>query len=244
MIAVYLTTVGIFLLPLASSQPDAQVELICPNSSFEKEIIDDYVVGHINDQRYAQLNGKVLNGPWQGRHKWTRETQGYGKKLPKGKTMNRMVYDCEFEKEAVAALNHTCSDNEPSAPAGKTGMFYSMDIDWDVPEMTSAAWAWMDQIKHFAVSDYAITDKGVKFKDLVIRQYLNLMRPEIKKIGCAEVLCKENGMNKYRAFCLTDQPPLKDNEVIYEAGNGGCDKGENCPQGTVCGAFGMCDVKP
>ncbi|RCN35181.1 hypothetical protein ANCCAN_18955 [Ancylostoma caninum] len=91
MVAVYFAAFGIFLLPLASSQPQVQGPLICPNSSFEKEIIDDYVVGHINDQRYAQLKGLVLNGPWQGRDKWTPETQGYGKKLPKAKTMNRMV---------------------------------------------------------------------------------------------------------------------------------------------------------
>ncbi|RCN33885.1 hypothetical protein ANCCAN_20283 [Ancylostoma caninum] len=232
----------IFLLPLASSQ--VQGPLICPNSSFEKEIIDDYVVGHINDQRYAQLKGLVLNGPWQGRDKWTPETQGYGKKLPKAKTMNRMVYDCALEKEAVAALDHKCTYTEPKAPAGKTGIFYSMDIDWDVPDITSAAFAWMQEIEEFAVSDYAITDKDVKFKDLAIRQYLNLMRPGIKKIGCAEALCKENGLNKYRAFCLTDQPPLKINDVIYEAGSGGCDKGETCPQGTKCGQFGMCDVQP
>ncbi|KAL6731950.1 hypothetical protein Aduo_002766 [Ancylostoma duodenale] len=244
MIAVYITAFGVSLLPLASPQPQTQVPLICPNSSFAKETIDDYVVGHINDRRYALLHGLVLNGPWQGRDKWTPETQGYGKKLPKVKTMNRMVYDCGLEKEAVAALNHTCSFTEPNAPPGKTGIFYSMDIDWDVPEITSAAWAWMDDIKEFAVSDYAITDKNVKFNDLVLRRYLNLMRPDIKKIGCAEMLCVENGLNKYRAYCLIDLPPLNINDVVYEAGRGGCENGEQCPKGTKCGSGGMCDVQP
>ncbi|EPB69044.1 hypothetical protein ANCCEY_11861 [Ancylostoma ceylanicum] len=238
------TSTEVFLLPVASSQTQAQVPMICPNSPFEKEYIDDYVVGKINDERYALLAGLTLNGPWQGRDKWTPETQGYGKKLPKGKTMNNLVYSCELEKEADAALNHTCSYNEPNAPAGKTGIFYSMDIDWDVPEMMSAAWAWMEEIEHFAVSDHAISDKAVTFHDLAIRQYLNLMRSNITKIGCAEALCKENGLNKYRAYCLIDQPPLKIGDIIYEAGSGGCDKGEHCPQGTKCGQFGMCDVQP
>ncbi|EYC12883.1 hypothetical protein Y032_0045g1139 [Ancylostoma ceylanicum] len=84
-------TFQVFLLPVTSSQTQAQVPKICPDSPFEKEIIDDYVVGHINDRRYALLHGRVLNGPWQGRDKWTPETQGYGKKLPKGKTMNNLV---------------------------------------------------------------------------------------------------------------------------------------------------------
>ncbi|EYC12878.1 hypothetical protein Y032_0045g1136 [Ancylostoma ceylanicum] len=179
----------------------------CPNSSFDAEVIETYVVGDINDERYAILRGLVINGPWQGKDKWTPETQGYGKKLPKAKTMN------------------------------------NKDIDWDVPEITSAVSEWIKEISEFAVSDIAITDKEVTFKDNALREYLNLMRPNLTKIGCAEVLCNDNGMNKYRAFCLTDKPPLKPNEVVYEAGKGGCKHGENCPQET-CDKFGMCDVKP
>ncbi|RCN24121.1 hypothetical protein ANCCAN_30189 [Ancylostoma caninum] len=64
---------------------------LCPNSTFDKDVIDELVLGHINDQRYKLLRGLQLNGPWQGKDKWTSETQGYGKKLPKGKTMNKLV---------------------------------------------------------------------------------------------------------------------------------------------------------
>ncbi|EYB82956.1 hypothetical protein Y032_0346g3142 [Ancylostoma ceylanicum] len=215
---------------------------ICPNSPFDKEIIEETVIGHFNDMRYRLLKGLQLNGPWQGKDKWTSETQGYGKKLPKGKTMNELVWSCDFEKEAKAALNPKCTNDQPKAPNGKTGLFYKMDIDWDVPEITSAAWAWMEEIEKSAVRDNAISNKAVTFKDAALRQYLNLMRPSITKIGCAEVLCKEKGVNKYRAFCLTDQAPLKDNEVVYEAGKGGCDKGETCPKGLTC-KKGLC-AKP
>ncbi|EYC12949.1 hypothetical protein Y032_0045g1175 [Ancylostoma ceylanicum] len=64
---------------------------VCPNSSFEQEYIDDYIVGKINDERYGLLAGLTLNGPWQGKDKWTPETQGYGKKLPKGRRMYQLV---------------------------------------------------------------------------------------------------------------------------------------------------------
>ncbi|RCN38983.1 hypothetical protein ANCCAN_15076 [Ancylostoma caninum] len=97
----------------------------------------------------------------------------------------------------------------------------------------------MEQIEKFAVSDDAISDKQVTFKDHDLREYLNLMKPSTKRIGCAEVLCKENGVNKYRAFCITDREPLKDNDMVYKAGKGGCDKGENCPNGFTC-EIGMC----
>ncbi|RCN33884.1 hypothetical protein ANCCAN_20282 [Ancylostoma caninum] len=193
---------GVFLAASASAQsPD----LICGNSSFDKETIEEYVIAEINSKRYEILKGLQPNGPWQGRDKWNEETQGYGKKLPKAKTMNKLEYDCGLEKEAKAALDPTCTADIPKAPAGKTGIFYIKDIDWDEPEITSAVSEWMEEINEFAVSDSAISDKEVTFKDNALREYLSLMRPSITKIGCAEVLCKENGMNKYRAFCLTDQ---------------------------------------
>ncbi|KAL6732265.1 hypothetical protein Aduo_003042 [Ancylostoma duodenale] len=221
------------LLALASSQE------LCPDSKFDKEIIDGLVVGHINDLRYRLLSGLQLNGPWQGRDHWTQETQGYGKKLPLGKTMNKLEWNCNLEKKAKAALDPKCTDVEPIAPKGKTGLFYKMDIDWGEPELTSAAWAWMEQIEKFTVSDNAISNKQVIFKDHNLREYLNLMRPSITKIGCAEALCVENGVNKYRAFCLTDKEPLKDNDVVYKAGKGGCDKGQKCPNGYTC-ERGLC----
>ncbi|EYC12974.1 hypothetical protein Y032_0045g1193 [Ancylostoma ceylanicum] len=75
----------VFLLPLASPQN------VCPNSTFDKEYIDDYVVGKINDERYGLLAGLTINGPWQGRDNWDPEKQGYGKKLPKGRRMYQLV---------------------------------------------------------------------------------------------------------------------------------------------------------
>ncbi|EYC12960.1 hypothetical protein Y032_0045g1183 [Ancylostoma ceylanicum] len=65
---------------------------VCPNSSFDQDMIDEYVVGHLNDKRYRLLAGLQLNGPWQGKDQWTSDTQAYGKKLPKGKSMNKLTF--------------------------------------------------------------------------------------------------------------------------------------------------------
>ncbi|RCN29174.1 hypothetical protein ANCCAN_25070 [Ancylostoma caninum] len=106
------------LLPLASSQG------LCPGSPFDEETIKESVVGHINDHRYKLLKGLQPNGPWQDRDKWTSETQGYGKKLPMAKTMNEVEWNCNLEKKAKALLDPQCTDDEPKAPKGKTGLFY------------------------------------------------------------------------------------------------------------------------
>ncbi|RCN39004.1 hypothetical protein ANCCAN_15097, partial [Ancylostoma caninum] len=97
---------------------------ICSKSTFDKDIIEENVLGHINDQRYRLLRGLQQNGPWQGRDKWTNKTQGYGKALPKGKTMNELKWSCDLEKEAKTALNPKCTSDQPKAPSGKTGLFY------------------------------------------------------------------------------------------------------------------------
>ncbi|EYC12964.1 hypothetical protein Y032_0045g1187 [Ancylostoma ceylanicum] len=117
----------------------------------------------------------------------------------------QLVWDCDLEKKAKAALGPTCRDDEPKAPKGKTGLFCSINITDIEPELTSAVWVWTEQIDKFTVSDDAISDKKVVYKNHDLREYLNLMRHSITKIGCAEVLCPGKDLNKYRAFCLTDK---------------------------------------
>ncbi|EYC12966.1 hypothetical protein Y032_0045g1187 [Ancylostoma ceylanicum] len=145
--------------------------------------------------------------------------------------MRFSVWDCDLEKKAKAALGPTCRDDEPKAPKGKTGLFCSINITDIEPELTSAVWVWTEQIDKFTVSDDAISDKKVVYKNHDLREYLNvsylpmpliltsfirinykdssglfqLMRHSITKIGCAEVLCPGKDLNKYRAFCLTDK---------------------------------------
>lgn len=54
---------------------------------------------------------------------------------------------------------------------------FSMDIDWDVPEITSAAFAWMGKIEESAVSDHAISDKAVTMGSCI-----NLQSAQAKSI--------------------------------------------------------------
>ncbi|RCN48429.1 hypothetical protein ANCCAN_05424 [Ancylostoma caninum] len=186
MIASYLVAFGV---SLVASAPTQSPDLLCPNSTFDKDIIEEYVIRSINDARYKILSGLQLNGPWQGRDEWSSETQGYGKKLPLGKTMNLVEYDCQLEQEAKAALNPNCTYDIPNAPVGKTGIFYNKDIDWDVPEIGSAVAEWLEEIDEFAVSDHAISDTNVTFQDNTLREYLSvsldLPSPKLDVLKCS-----------------------------------------------------------
>ncbi|EYB99268.1 hypothetical protein Y032_0123g1109 [Ancylostoma ceylanicum] len=42
-----------------------------------------------------------------------------------------------------------------------------------------------------------------------------LIREDITEIACAQAHCKEGG-EKYRAFCLLDNPPLKKGDILYQ----------------------------
>ncbi|EYC12905.1 hypothetical protein Y032_0045g1150 [Ancylostoma ceylanicum] len=117
-----------------------------------------------------------------------------------------------------------------------------MDIDWDEPDILTAMDSWTNEINEFAMQQVG-TDKVI-YRDPVVRNWLNLIRPDITKIGCAEITCVENGLNKYRAYCLVDKAPLKLGDVVYEVGKGGCKNGEKCPSGFKCDRHGFCKEIP
>ncbi|RCN44953.1 hypothetical protein ANCCAN_09057 [Ancylostoma caninum] len=53
------------------------------------------------------------------------------------------------------------------------------------------------------------------------QNYCNLVRYDANRIGCAEKECGKTRLT----FCLTNQPPLQENDTVYYAGNGACPKG-------------------
>ncbi|KAK6730219.1 hypothetical protein RB195_006964 [Necator americanus] len=171
------------------------------------------------------LRGFEPNGQWNG--------TGYGKDLPLPKTMNKVEYNCNLEKKAFALLDQSCSTKAPTGPDGTTALFFHIDVDFDGPELFSAVWDWAKQINKFAVSDVAITNKQVVYKDQDrnLYEYLNLMRAVTSKIGCADITCKDGDLRKYRAVCLLNRNPLTNGAVVYKAGSGGCNKGETCQSG-------------
>ncbi|KHJ86274.1 hypothetical protein OESDEN_13980 [Oesophagostomum dentatum] len=100
---------------------------------------------------------------------------------------------------------------------------------------------WMDEIKNHAVT-YNERDQDIRYhdKDAVnLKEYLNLVRSDATEIGCASVNKTENGQHMLRAYCLINKAPLKENDVVYSVGNGGCPK-DSCPAGFTCSLFGMC----
>ncbi|KAL6732280.1 hypothetical protein Aduo_003054 [Ancylostoma duodenale] len=126
--------------------------------------------------------------------------------------------------------------------SGMSGMFFNLDIDWDEPDIYTAMHSWANEINEFAMQNVGKTD--VKYDNPQVRNWVNLVRPDITKIGCAEITCVENGINKFRAYCLVDKPPLSLGQVMYEAGNGGCKYGESCAAGFKCDKYGFCKEEP
>ncbi|KIH62813.1 SCP-like protein [Ancylostoma duodenale] len=196
----------------------------------DKNVIEEYIVRNMNrNARYLLLSGKQNNGPG-------------GPMFPKGKYMNNVRWACKLEKQAIAALGTKCGYDEPKAPAGMSGMFFNLDIDWDEPDIYTAMHSWANEINEFAMQNVGKTD--VKYDNPQVRNWVNLVRPDITKIGCADITCVENGLNKYRAYCLVDKPPLNLGQVMYEAGNGGCKYGESCAAGFKCDKYGFCKEEP
>ncbi|KAK6726237.1 hypothetical protein RB195_004513 [Necator americanus] len=237
MLIIFSIAVGALVLPTTLPQDvgNTPVKPLCKGGTYDEEYIHDYVVQSINDHRYTLLRGTELNGPWNGK--------GYGKKFPRAKTMNKLEYSCNLEKKAFALLDKSCSTNTPTGPNGTAALFYHNDVDFDDPELYSAIWDWSEQIREFAVSDDAITKKQVvyKDKDRNLYEYLTFMRAAISKIGCADITCRDGDLRKYRAVCLVNRDPLKDGDVVFKAGLGGCKNGETCRNG-VCDEFGLCDL--
>ncbi|KAK6727163.1 hypothetical protein RB195_005089 [Necator americanus] len=237
MVVVFYIAAGVLLLPstLPQNVEDTTPKTLCKGGTYNEEYIRDYVVQPINNHRYALLRGSEPNGPWNG--------TAYGKKFPLPMTMNRLEYDCSLEEKAFALLAGCCSKDTPASPTGTTALTYRIDLDYDDPELFLAVWGWTNQINKFAVSDNAIADKRVVFKnnDRDLYDYLHLMRAVSSKIGCADISCSRGDVRIYRAICLLNKNPLADGGVVYNVGLGGCAKGGTCQEG-VCDQFGFCDL--
>ncbi|KHJ92810.1 hypothetical protein OESDEN_07292 [Oesophagostomum dentatum] len=122
-----------------------------------------------------------------------------------------------------------------------TRAFFRWDSNLTEPELVSVMYEWMNQIKNHAVT-YNESEQVIRYqeKDAAnLKEYLNLVRWDATEIGCASVNKTENGQHKLRAYCLIDKPALKENDVVYSVGDGGCPK-DLCPAGFTCSFFGMC----
>ncbi|CAJ0595448.1 unnamed protein product [Cylicocyclus nassatus] len=213
---------------------------LCPNGKMDEYTIDDFIVRNLNVNYRLQL----LKG-----------VEKIGTTMPKGKVMKALQWDCDLEQAAINALPANCPEDKPVALANKTGIFYSLNIGIQ-PDILTAMDFWTSEKKKVSVN---VDGTAVRYVNSSVTNYLNLMRSTASKIGCAEHTCKEGDLYKFRAYCITNAPlahnisvhvktenrlnsssPLQNNDVMYEVGNGGCLKGDNCPTGSNCVTFGLC----
>ncbi|KHJ78436.1 hypothetical protein OESDEN_21944 [Oesophagostomum dentatum] len=79
-----------------------------------------------------------------------------------------------------------------------------MDINWTEPTLYTGVLEWLDEIQD---EPLAYDKDAIRYSDpSKHRNYLNLMRRSITKMGCGGVYCNVNGMHKYRGLCLTNKP--------------------------------------
>ncbi|EYC17674.1 hypothetical protein Y032_0030g2207 [Ancylostoma ceylanicum] len=97
---------------------------------------------------------------------------------------------------------------------------------------------WLSEIKQTEIELHKNPEAPVKYAGKNTN-YCSLVRYDASHIGCAETKC--NG--KKTTFCLTDQPPLQDGDVVYYWGKGACPTGKCRPPSYGCSnATGLCYI--
>ncbi|ETN77742.1 hypothetical protein NECAME_10834 [Necator americanus] len=185
----------VLVFPPTLSYNDVSLKPMCKGGRYDTKYIRGKVLAIINERRGDLAAGWETNGPFNGK--------SYGKQPPEAEAMNKMDYSCSLERMAFALLDQSCSTNTPTAPNGMTALFYHDDAKHNF-DLMSAIWKWDSQIEKFTISDEAITDEQVvyKNKDHNLWEYLNLMRDTTSEMGCAEITCRDGDLRKYRVVCL------------------------------------------
>ncbi|KAL6740505.1 hypothetical protein Aduo_013855 [Ancylostoma duodenale] len=145
----------------------------------------------------------------------------------------RVKMRCELENDAKEGLkNHSCDEEfPPTDPKGRARLFMSDYDNYADPDISTFIKTNLDFIDNFALED--VTNTSVKYKEEGFTYlYSQAMRATTTEIGCTLKRCKIGGFDMFAAYCLTNQPTLKNGEVIYEVGKAG--ECMDCPAGTTC----------
>ncbi|RCN44956.1 hypothetical protein ANCCAN_09060 [Ancylostoma caninum] len=139
-----------------------------------------------------------------------------------------LEWSCNLEEKAIAALStmkcptqcptYSPSDKDgPSAiPNGTTGFFDCQDVKKGYEPMGN----WLSEMDKNGIDQDPDPNVRVMYGGKN-RNYCNLIRYDAYRIGCAEKECDKTKLT----FCLTNQPPLQEKDVVYYAGNGACPTG-------------------
>ncbi|RCN44513.1 SCP-like protein [Ancylostoma caninum] len=205
MASLLLLALAVSILPSALSQEFEEVPYCKDGGKALMEEVISHTVRNIDSARYKLEKGIQWNGPTTNKVTF----------LPKAKNFTKVLWNCKLEKDAMTLLGNKCPETAPKTPAAHTGLFFKRD-GFEGLSYISAIDTWLDQINRFPLIPAAITGKTVTYQgDLKTFNYVNLIRQGITAIGCAQATCTVNGIEKYRAYCLINRPPLTKGQVVY-----------------------------
>ncbi|KIH47242.1 SCP-like protein, partial [Ancylostoma duodenale] len=185
------------------------------------------------DQTDANNVLKLINDCRKKLVDGTQENGRSNTKLPPAKGMTAISWSCELEKVTKEQLkNHSCEEEFPPVdPEGRARLYvsdYEYDISPDIPTFIQSNLGFVDSI---GLED--VRKDSVNYKEEGLTYlYSQTMRATTTEIGCTLKKCEIGGMKMYAVYCLTNQPTLKNGEVIYEVGKAG--ECMDCPAGTAC----------
>ncbi|CAJ0601075.1 unnamed protein product [Cylicocyclus nassatus] len=186
-------------------------DLQCANGALDEDYIQ-LVLTPINAAREKLQNGKEKNGP-------------DGDYLPEARYMETLKWSCDLEERAISVLGvKYCPDNpeqidKVDSAKRSHGKAEILHFNWDLDYGTGSRMAEMLEsfyLPALSKEEYQldVSSDGIRFSggDERLAGYADLMRANTTEIGCAKEEC-----GKFiKTYCITNQPPIKNGEIIYE----------------------------
>lgn len=218
---------------------------LCPANGDVTDAGRKAAVDKHNEFRSLTAQGKAVNKD--------------GSKLPAGKNMFKLTWDCQLEKEAQAVANKNAAENcemehrEPNKYGENLAVEFDSWENWDQSKasytdmaLPAATQNWYSELKEFGyvgeIKDYQMThDLG---------HWSAMIWGYTKRIGCAVAKCDSKYSEKEsKAFLkpLTKSivaceywPAGNGKHGIYEVGSP-CQQDSDCPKDATCSAAeGLC----
>ncbi|CAJ0601438.1 unnamed protein product [Cylicocyclus nassatus] len=174
----------------------------CANGVLSKNDVYQ-VLSLVNTKRAILASGLQMNGT--NYYEEDRTTE----ELPPAKNMYKMAYDCVLEQKAKKALT-TLGCNDDSQAFKDPYITHS--------NISTALWCELFQVDWYGIASFNTTqslDYYDWYDEESTTNYVNLMRADASKVGCANMTCQ-----KYREFvmylCITDQGPIENGDELYE----------------------------
>ncbi|KAL6729650.1 hypothetical protein Aduo_000688 [Ancylostoma duodenale] len=163
----------------------------CAGGKLEKKEIDEYVLNPANRFRRALAVGQQNNGASQ-------------QKMPKPKVMAKMTWSCSLERIAMRTLNCPCEDG-PRDEEGRATVFFQNYAFGGPINATIIGTVFINELAGIDIFTLGGVDSNrVVYKSetpVVLRTYVNVIRPKATEIGCAWVKCNEED-DPFAVYCV------------------------------------------